>query len=1300
MATLVLSHAGAALGGLLGPAGAAAGRLIGAAAGSVLDEAVFGTDRRIEGPRLSDLEVQSSTEGQPISRVYGRARLAGQLIWATRFQEVTNTTTTGRGGKGGPSATTMDYAYFANFAVALCEGPIARIGRIWADGTLMDRHAITFRVYTGEEDQEADSLILAKQSGDAPAYRGTAYVVFEGLPLEPFGNRLPQLAFEVFRPLDTIGDQVRAVNLIPGSTEFGYDTLPVSRQVAAGSTQGINVHVERGVSDWTASLDELQALCPNLTWVTLVVAWFGDDLRAGECKIHPKVSDPDTVELGATWSVAGLTRDQADTVTLFEGRPAYGGTPSDGSVIRAIQDLKARGLKVMLAPFILMDITADNTKTDPHNGATGQPAYPWRGQITCNPAPGLPSTVDQTAVAAAQVAAFLGAAQASDFSVWGKTVTYSGTDDWHYNRMILHNAALAAAAGGVDGVLIGSEMPAMTQVRSSPVAFPFVEGLVALAAMVRTLVGPDTKISYAANWSEYFGYHPDEGSGDIFFHLDTLWADMEIDFIGIDMYMPVTDWRDEAGHADEAFGRAPDNADYVLSGISSGEGFDWYYASDADRQNQVRTEITDGAHGKPWVFRYKDLASWWSSMHYDRPLGVEASAPTDWLPESKPIWFTELGCPAVDKVGNQPNRFIDPKSANSGLPHFSCGRRDDGVQRAYMEAYQRAFDTGNANYAGLNAQSGVYSGPMVDPDHLHFWAWDARPYPIFPLRTDIWSDGDNWETGHWLNGRLSATGISALIAAILTDYGYTKYLVDDLAGTLDGYVINHTVSARQALEPVLAAFAVDAAESGDTLRFRGRGRPPDALVTRDDVVDRPEEPLFSRIRAQESELPSEITLRFIDSDKDYRISAVTSRRRVGQSRRTRALDVTACLPAPRAESLSETYLGDVWAGRELIRFRLPATFAAIEAGDILELEFGTFEGRVRVESIVDTHERALTARGVENRRYASAPLASQIITPATIRYWGAPQIHVIEMAPGSASEDPLAPSLAIFADPWPGTVAIFAGAVGGAPTLRDTSQARSVIGELLTDLSPGPAGRIDLANAMSVRVSGGTLQSLPDTDVLAGGNLCAVQCTNGEWEVLQFASATLTGLGTYDLSRLIRAHRGTEDAMEAGAAQGAAFVLLTDAVVLLSIGEPGLGLALELRVGPAQDDYGQPTYTTSAIVPQGRGLRPFRPVHLRADRDRATSDITLSWIRRTRFGGDSWALVEVPLNEQAESYQVDIIHNETSLRTLFTHEPRQIYTHAQQLADFGAIPTSLTVSVAQLGATIGAGISCKETFDV
>ena len=84
MAALVLSIAGGALGAAFGPVGAIAGRIAGALIGNVVDRTVFGPgDRTATGPRLADLEVMASTEGAPIPRMYGRARLSGQVIWAT-----------------------------------------------------------------------------------------------------------------------------------------------------------------------------------------------------------------------------------------------------------------------------------------------------------------------------------------------------------------------------------------------------------------------------------------------------------------------------------------------------------------------------------------------------------------------------------------------------------------------------------------------------------------------------------------------------------------------------------------------------------------------------------------------------------------------------------------------------------------------------------------------------------------------------------------------------------------------------------------------------------------------------------------------------------------------------------------------------------------------------------------------------------------------------------------------------------------------------------------------------------------
>lgn len=234
MATLALAAIGSAIGGALLPSatllgatltGAAIGQAVGGVVGSLIDQALFGASgqgRALDGPRLGSLQVMASRQGAPIPRLYGRARIAGEVIWATRFEEVANTSGGGNGkglGGGGGGATQTTYSYFANFAVALCEGPVTRIGRVWADGKELDLGGITFRLHTGTETQLPDSLIEAKQgAGLAPAYRGLAYVVFERMALAKFGNRLPQLAFEVFRAVD--GFETQDLRAVPGAASF------------------------------------------------------------------------------------------------------------------------------------------------------------------------------------------------------------------------------------------------------------------------------------------------------------------------------------------------------------------------------------------------------------------------------------------------------------------------------------------------------------------------------------------------------------------------------------------------------------------------------------------------------------------------------------------------------------------------------------------------------------------------------------------------------------------------------------------------------------------------------------------------------------------------------------------------------------------------------------------------------------------------------------------------------------------------------------------------------------------------
>jgi hypothetical protein len=1300
MATLLLSTAGAAVGSIFGPVGAVIGRAVGAVAGYALDQSLFATERTVETGRLADLDVQTSREGAPIPRVYGRVRIAGEMIWATRFEEEVREREEG-GGKGGSSETTVRrFLYFANFAIGLCEGPIARIGRVWADGKPFDLDDATWRLHRGTGDQEPDSLIEAKQGGEGtPAYRDTAYIVFERLPLARFGNRIPHFSFEVIRPVGALEKKVRAITMIPGATEFGYAPEIVREVRGPGHRRPLNRHTDRSRSDWRASLGELRDLCPNLESVGLVATWFGNDLRANHCEIRPGVVSRTIVTAPSPWRAAGLTRATAHLVSTHDGRAAYGGTPSDQSVVDAIRDLKERGLDVMFYPFVMMDIPEGNGLVDPYGGAE-QGAYPWRGMITASKAPGQPGSPDKTAEAAEQVAAFVGEAAPGDFTIAGDNVLYDGPEEWSFRRLVLHYAQLCKAAGGVDAFLIGSEMRGLTTLRSSATDYPFVAALVEIAADVRQILGAGTKISYAADWTEYFGHHPEDGSGgDVFFHLDPLWASEDVHFVGIDNYMPLADWRDGASHLDAAPYDSGRSAAYLRANVAGGEGYDWYYRSKADRDAQTRTPITDGAYGRPWVFRFKDLKAWWQNQHFDRPGGVEATSPTGWMPQSKPIWFTELGCPAVDKGSNQPNLFPDPKSSAAGIPYYSSGARDDVIQRRHAEAVLGYFDPDDPDYvAGSNPAASNYDGRMLRSDRIHLWTWDARPYPAFPAFLDVWGDGENWETGHWLTGRLGAAPGSDLVAAILADYGIEDVSVGEIDGVVDGYLIDGIVSARRALEPLASLLLFEAFESGDKLRIERRGRKATASFVKSGLADEPGRALFSLRRAQESELPQEIAIGFSDPLADFRMTEASARRLVTGSGRTARSATGTTLTHSAALGFAEAMLQDIWAGREMAGFALPRSAQALEPGDVCTV---TVEGRAHtllVTRIEDGAARRIEARSIDPAILTAVPHGRRLRRPRLAPRLSAPEVLLLDLPLINGGEPPFAPRVAAFARPWPGAVAIALGTAEAGFLPRQAVEQAAVMGELAEPLGPGPLWRFDHANTILVRLYGGTLAGLPELALLNGGNIAAVGSAETGFEVLQFRLAELVDADTYRLRALLRGQAGTGDIAAAGHDTGARFVLLDGGASPLALAEAESGLGLVARCGPADTVYDPDLFVDVPVPTARRGLRCLAPVHLRARRDPSSGDVIITWVRQTRLGGDGWEPEEVPLGEATEAYRLNILDGPAVVRTVTVPTPAFVYAAAEQVSDFGSLPATIAFRVRQVSATEGPGTPAERVF--
>ncbi len=176
-------------------------------------------------------------------------------------------------------------------------------------------------------------------------------------------------------------------------------------------------------------------------------------------------------------------------------------------------------------------------------------------------------------------------------------------------------------------------------------------------------------------------------------------------------------------------------------------------------------------------------------------------------PQFDAAWADEYGCPAVDKGTNQPNLFLDAASSEGALPRASIGMRDDLIQMQYFRAM-----TAHWAEAAANPISPIYGGAMVDMGHAYAWAWDARPYPAFPLMTSVWADGPNHARGHWLNGRATAQPVEAVLAEIAERSGIDLPDLDGVQGVVRGYALDSLSTGRAAIQPLMLACAFDATE--------------------------------------------------------------------------------------------------------------------------------------------------------------------------------------------------------------------------------------------------------------------------------------------------------------------------------------------------------------------------------------------------------------------------------------------------------------------------------------------------------
>jgi hypothetical protein len=577
---------------------------------------------------------------------------------------------------------------------------------------------------------------------------------------------------------------------------------------------------------------------------------------------------------------------------------------------------------------------------------------------------------------------------------------------------------------------------------------------------------------------------------------------------------------------------------------------------------------------------------------------------------------------------------------------------------------------------------------MIDLGRVYVWTWDARPFPAFPDLAGVWADGPNWETGHWITGRAEGAPLDRLIPAILADYGLPPASFSGVDGFVDGYVLDRPLSAREAIEPLLRSFGVDAV-TGDGMRMTGRSGRVAAEMTLDDIVPDKEGRPWSLTRGQESELARELRLGFIDGEAEYRQAAVASRRLSGASRREIGIETALVTRRAEAQRLADIRLQESWAGRETAEFSVSPRLVALEPGDVIRLPPGAGGRLMRITGIEDGAARRIEARLVEPAIYRAPAMRVARAAKSPPKLPGKPHVVAFDV-PAPYGLPPPLQALAVFAEPWTGGFSI-SRSDGEGEAFRPVGEvlAPALTGRSLTALARGPVWRWDRAASLDVVFSTDPPASITDSEALAGGNRLAILGADGAWEVFTAARAELVGRRTVRLSRLLRGLDGTEAAAGRSVAAGATVIVLDERLVPAASDPALTGRAIRYRVGPFNRDAADPSVAEIGATIRPDALLPRMPVHVRARRE--AGGVRLSWIRQTRSGGDAWEPVDAPLHEDREAYRVTILSGGLEKRVIECGSPSLLYGSADEIADFGAAQSALNLRVTQVSPVAGEG---------
>jgi hypothetical protein len=582
-------------------------------------------------------------------------------------------------------------------------------------------------------------------------------------------------------------------------------------------------------------------------------------------------------------------------------------------------------------------------------------------------------------------------------------------------------------------------------------------------------------------------------------------------------------------------------------------------------------------------------------------------------------------------------------------------------------------------------------GTTADPRTLNFLQGSG-----FVQETDNKYMGAIGDGG--ANGGVTLTSqpLSEIVADLSARSGLSaaEYDVTQLAAdTVDGYAIERATTTREAITALMPAFFFDAVESGGKAKFVKRGGAIAAVIDDDELGAHesgsdPTEPLETT-RRMENELPQTLNVRYLLQATDYDNASRYARRLVGSSGADETLDLPLVLSDTKAQEIAEVNLHGAWVGRLTYRFSLPRKYAYLEPTDIIVVQGYT----MRLEKIKFSGGRfQCEARHDDSNVYephvvvTETPDSNKDVLVNTATVLELLGVNMIRDADDDAgfyaavcAENPLAT--------WGGATLYVSSNGGSTYTAVMAMPLEATMGYANTVLGNFYGGNIvDEHSSINVSLLNGSLSSTDAAGLLAGTNTAII----GD-EIVYFRDATLQANGSYTLRGFLRGRRGSEYAMSTHAAADR-FVLFNAAVVRVAQVSADIGVAKLYKAVHSGSTLS--AATAESFTNAGNSLKPYAPVQLGGGRN-AAGDLTLAWVRRGRTSGEWRDLVDVPLGETSEAYEVEIYADGTyaTLKRTITGISSQStsYTAAQQTTDFGSPQATVYFKVYQLSSVVGRG---------